>query len=136
MEDALLLTLTLNGVAENSVEEKRAADAVIAALVADLNAIESVRAAHAFGEELEPGSKSAGRFLLGVLKAQMNGENALKVMRHLFTSLKEASAPFEVEIRSAGEETRVTLKGPVRDPAEMAALLSQAEQVVHRLRRD
>jgi hypothetical protein len=73
MDDDLLLTLTLSGVAENSmadnsVEEKRAADAVIAALVADLNAIESVRAAHAFGEEPEPGSKSAGRFLLGVFK--------------------------------------------------------------------
>lgn len=136
MDDDLLLTLTLAGGAEGSAEEKRAADAVIAGLVADLNGIESVRAALACEEEMEPGSKSSGRFLLGVLKAQLNGENVLKVVRHLFTSLREASAPFEVEIRSAGDETRVTLKGPLRDPAEMAALLSQAEQVVHRLRRD
>jgi hypothetical protein len=136
MADDLLLTLTLDGVAEISVEEKRAADAVITGLVADLNDIESVRAAQAFGEELDPGSKSAGRFLLGVLKAQVNGENALKVVRGLFTSLRGASTPFELEIRRAGDETRVTLKGPVRDPAVMAALLSQAEQVLHRLRRD
>jgi hypothetical protein len=62
MDDGLplTLTLTLEGVAEASAEERRAADAFIAGLVADLRGIEGVAASAPAGDDAEPGGKGLG----------------------------------------------------------------------------
>ena len=83
MDTRLLLTLSLEGAGEGSGLEEGDLDAFMAGLVADLNDIEAVSAALASAEESEPGSKALGTFLLGVLTAEVNGENAMKVIRYL-----------------------------------------------------
>lgn len=137
MDDGLLLTLRLDGVAEGSAEEKHAADAFIAGLVAELQDLEGVEASCATGEEAEPGTKALGPLLLGMLTAEVNGELlALKVVRFLCGRLQEQGQPIRLTLtRKGGDgaEVAVQLEGSARDQAAMAALLSQAEEAVRRL---
>jgi hypothetical protein len=139
MDNGLLFTLTLDGAAESSAEEKRAVDVFIAGLVADLNGIEGVRATSAVGELAEPGSKAAlGPLLLGVLTAEVNGELvALKVVRALASLLLGQPHPVRLKLStrdSDGAEVTVELEGSARNREERDAFLTQAEDVVRRLR--
>ena len=138
MDNGLLLTLTLEGAAEGSAEDQRAADAFIAGLVADLNDIEAVRAHSATGEEAEPGSKALGELLLGVLSAEVNGENAIKVLRYLRMRLLDQPRPIRVKLsRKEGVdwiEQAVEVEGSATDQEAIDALLTRLESCVQRLR--
>ena len=138
MDNGLLLTLTLEGAAEGSAEDQRAADAFLAGLVADLNDIEAVRAHSATGEEAEPGSKALGELLLGVLSAEVNGENAIKVLRYLRMRLLDQPRPVHVKFsRKEGadwNELVVEVEGSAKDQEAIDALLTRLEMCVERLR--
>jgi hypothetical protein len=136
MASGLLLTLTLEDAAEGSTEEKQAVDAFVAGLVADLNAMEPGSATSLSAEEAEPGSKALGALLLGVLSAEVNGENALKVIRYLHSRLVEQPHPIRLKLSRKGDggaEVMVELEGSPRHQEAMMALLKDAEDVVRRL---
>jgi hypothetical protein len=136
MASGLLLTLTLEDAAEGSTEEKQAVDAFVAGLVADLNAMEPGSATSLSAEEAGPGSKALGALLLGVLSAEVNGENALKVIRYLHSRLVEQSHPIRLKLSRKGDggaEVMVELEGSPRHQEAMMALLKEAEDVVRRL---
>lgn len=137
MDDCLLLTLALEGAAEGSAEEKLAADAFIAGLVADLHGLEAVSATAAAGEQAEPGSKALGPLLLGVLKARVKGGVALKVVRFLCERVLDQPRPFRLTLERQGRDgvaVKVELEGSLGNQESKAALLSQAEEVMQRLR--
>lgn len=135
MDAPLLLTLTLEGAGEGSAEERRATEAFIAGLVADLNGLEAVRASTVSEEGVEPGGKGLGPLLLGVLTAEVNGELvALRVVRFLCGRVGEQPRNVRLKIESKGSDgagVSVELEGAVSDPE---ALLARAEGVVRRLR--
>jgi hypothetical protein len=136
MAASLLLTLTLEDTAKGSAEEKQAVDAFVAGLVAEINGIEPGSASTLLAEEAEPDSKALGALLLGALSAEVNGENALKVIRHLHGRLREQPHPVRVKLsrkRRDGAEVVVELEGSPRNEAAMMALLTRAEDVVRRL---
>ncbi len=132
----LLLTLTLEDTAGASAEGKRAVDAFVAGLVADLNGIEAGSANTLSAEEAEPGSKALGALLFGVLTAEVSGENALKVLRYLHSRLVEQPHPIRLRLSRKGmdgAEVIVELEGSPRHQETMMALLTEAEDVVRRL---
>ena len=137
MADSLLLTLMLEDTAGASAEDKRAVDAFVAELVAELNGIEPGSAARLTAEEAEPGSKALGALLLGALTAEVNGELvALKVVRFLCSQLVEQPHPLRLKLSRKGpdgEEVMVELEGSPRNQEAMRALLVEAEDVVRRL---
>jgi hypothetical protein len=137
MDDCLLLTLTLEGAVEGSAEEKRALDAFIAGLVADLNGLVAVNAAAASAEHPEPGTKALGPLLLGVLQAQVKGGVVLKVIRFIYESVLDQPRPFRLALERQGSDgvaVKVELEGSLRSQESKAALLSQAEELIQRLR--
>jgi hypothetical protein len=100
MADTLLFSLTLTEAPEGGRCNPEELEAFIAGLVADLNEIEAVRAAPARSEAMEPGSKGLGAWLLGVLFAEVNGENALLlVVRTVLNFLQERGVPLNVPIK-------------------------------------
>lgn len=100
MADTLLFSLTLTEAPEGGRCNPEELEAFIAGLVADLNEIEAVRAAPARSEAMEPGSKGLGAWLLGVLFAEVNGENALLlVLRTVLNFLQERGVPLNVPIK-------------------------------------
>lgn len=100
MADTLLFSLTLTEAPEGGRCNPEELEAFIAGLVADLNEIEAVRAAPARSEAMEPGSKGLGPWLLGVLFAEVNGENALLlVVRTVLNFLQERGVPLNVPIK-------------------------------------
>jgi hypothetical protein len=137
MADSLLLTLTLEGAAAGTAEEKREVEATMAGLVADLNGIEAVRASSVASEAVEPGSKSLGTLLLGALTAEVDGELvAMKVVRHLCSLLMEQPHPIRLTLTRKtqdGADVTVELEGSPRNQATMMELLTEAENVVRRL---
>ncbi|MEB3167278.1 MAG: hypothetical protein VKK97_00940 [Synechococcaceae cyanobacterium] len=99
MADTLLFSLTLTEAPEGGRCNPEELEAFIAGLVADLNEIEAVRAAPARSEAMEPGSKGLGPWLLGVLFAEVNGENALLlVVRTVLNFLQERGVPLNVPL--------------------------------------
>lgn len=131
MDHGLLLTLRLNGTAEKSLDEKLEVDDLIQALEADLQEFDSVRISSPLGEDVEPGLKMGVGPLLGLLTAEVHGEMvAIKVLRHLFSTVTDQRHPFELEVqhkRQDGSETSIKLKGPVRDAEAITALLNQVQ---------
>ncbi len=136
MAAGLLLTLTLEDTAEGSAEEKHAVDAFVAGLVAEINGIEPGSASTLMAEEAAPDSKALGALLLGALSAEVNGENALKMIRYLHTRLLEQPHPIRLKLSRKGmdgAEVAVELEGSPRQQEAMMALLKEAEDVVRRL---
>lgn len=136
MAAGLILTLTLEDAAEGSAEEKQAVDALIAGLVADLNAMEPGSATTLTAGEAEPGSKALGALLLGALTAEVSGENALKVLRYLQSRLVEQPHPIRLKLSRKGRdgaEVMVELEGSARHQEAMKTLLKEAEDLVRRL---
>lgn len=136
MAAGLLLTLTLEDTTEGSSEEKLGVDGFVAGLVADLNGIELGSATTLSAEEAEPGSKAIGALLLGAMTAEVNGENALKVIRYIYSRLLEQPNPIRLKLSrkgSDGAEVVVELEGSPRKQEAMKALLLDAEAVVRRL---
>lgn len=136
MDNRLLLTLSLEEVGEAGGLEEGDLDAFIASLVADLNDIEAVNAALASAEEREPGSKALGTFLLGVLTAEVNGENAMKVIRYLKSRLAEQPQPIRLKLSRKGPDgtdVAVEMEGSARDKEAMEALLSRLEACVQQV---
>jgi hypothetical protein len=111
-------------------------DGFVAGLVADLNGIEPGSATTLSAEEAEPGSKALGALLLGAMTAEVNGENALKVIRYIYSRLLEQPSPIRLKLSrkgSDGAEVVVELEGSPRNQEAMKALLVDAEDVVRRL---
>lgn len=138
MSSDLLLTLTLEGAAEASAEERQAVDGFVAGLVADLNSIEAVSASALISDEVEPGSKALSPLLLGALTAEVNGEMvAIKVLRFLFSRLVEqplpTQLPIQLKVSRKGSEVSVEMKCSPGDSEAAESLLAQASDVVRRL---
>jgi hypothetical protein len=136
MDHALLLTLCLEEAGEGERMEKGELDAFMAGLVADLNDIEAVNAALASGEETERGTKALGTFLLGVLTAEVNGENAMKVIRYLRSRLADQPQPIRLKLSRKGPDgtdVAVEMEGSAKDKEAMEALLSRLEACVQKV---
>ena len=104
MFNPMMLTLSLEEVGEAGGLEDGDLDAFMAGLVADLNDIEAVSAALASAEETERGTKALGTFLLGVLTAEVNGENVMKVIRCLRSRLAEQPQPIRLKLSRKGQD--------------------------------
>lgn len=136
MDDRLLLTLTLGEAGEGHGMEAGELDAFMAGLVTDLNDIEAVTAALASAEETERGTKALGMFLLGVLTAEVNGENALKVIRYLRSRLADQSQPIRLKLSRKGPDgtdVAVEMEGSAKDKEAMEALLTRLEACVQKV---
>ena len=136
MDNRLLLTLSLEEAGEGHGMEEGELDAFMAGLVADLNDIEAVNAALASAEETEPGSKALGTFLLGVLTAEVNGENAMKVIRYLRSRLAGQSQPIRLKLSRKGPDgtdVAVEMEGSAKDKEAMEALLTRLEACVQKV---
>jgi hypothetical protein len=117
MNDGLRLTLTLEGAAGRSAEEKHPADAFIAKLMANLQGMDAVRATAAIGEEGEPGGQALGPLLLGVLTAEVR-EKTLMMVRDLRGRLLKQSRPIRVKLSrkgADGAELAVEEEGAAKD---------------------
>jgi len=136
MDNHLVLTLSLEGAGEGSGLEEGDLDAFMASLVADLNDIEAVNAALASAEDTERGTKALGTFLLGVLTAEVNGENAMKVIRYLKSRLAEQPQPIRLKLSRKGPDgtdVAVEMEGSARDKEAMEALLTRLEACVQKV---
>ena len=137
MADGLLLTLSLEGALEGSQDQKHADDAFIAELVADLNSVEAVSAAFSSTLDTEQGYKALGKFLLGIITAEVKGElAALKVVRYMCSRLAEQPHPIRLKVSrkgSDGTDVTIELEGTPRNQETMTALLAEAESVVRRM---
>jgi hypothetical protein len=141
MTDGLQLTLAMephSGDGEAAMDDEMV-DALVSALIADLNSIESVRAEQARAEAPE-GSKAVGAFLLGVLQAEVSVANALKVARFLKARLLDGSPQPPIRLKLArtnadGSVTAVELEGAAADQEAMETLLSRLEASVEKLGR-
>jgi len=136
MGNRLLLTLYLEEALEGQGMGEGELDAFIAGLVADLNDIEAVNAALASAEETEGGTKALGTFLLGVLSAEVNGENAMKVIRYLRSRLAEQPQPIRLKLSRKGPDgtdVAVEMEGSARDKEAMEALLTRLEACVQKV---
>ncbi len=114
-------------------------DALVSALIADLNSIETVRAEQRRAEAPE-GSKAVGALLLGVLQAEVSLENAIKVARFLKTRLLDGQPqpPIRLKLERTGADgsvTAVELEGTAADQEAMEALLGRLEASVEKLGR-
>lgn len=136
MDNRLLLTLSLEEAGEGGGLEKGDLDVFMAGLVADLNDIEAVSASLATAEGTERGTKALGTFLLGVLTAEVNGENAMKVIRYLKSRLAEQPQPIRLKLSRKGPDgtdVAVEIEGSARDKEAMEALLSRLEACVQQV---
>lgn len=136
MDHALLLTLCLEEGGDGHGMEAGELDAFMAGLVADLNDIEAVNAALASAEETERGTKALGTFLLGVLTAEVNGENGMKVIRYLRSRLADQSQPIRLKLSRKGPDgtdVAVEMEGSAKDKEAMEALLSRLEACVQKV---
>lgn len=136
VEQQLLLTLALEEGEEGQGMEKEVLDAFMAELVADLNAIEAVHAARGISEETEPGTKALGTFLLGVLTAEVNGENAMKVIRYLRSRLVGQPQPIRLKLSRKGPDgtdVAVEVEGSAEDQEAIEALLTRLEACVQQV---
>lgn len=136
MGNPLLLTLYLEEAMEGQGVGEGELDAFMAGLVADLNDIEAVSAALASAEETEGGTKALGTFLLGVLSAEVNGENAMKVIRYLRSRLAEQPQPIRLKLSRKGPDgtdVAVEMEGSARDKEAMEALLTRLEACVQKV---
>jgi len=134
MGNRLLLTLYIEEAMEGQGMGEGELDAFMADLVADLNDIEAVSAALASTEETEGGTKALGTFLLGVLTAEVNGENAMKVIRYLRSRL--ADRPIRLKLSRKGPDgtdVAVEMEGSARDKEAMEALLTRLEACVQKV---
>ena len=121
----------------------QAADDFVAELVADLNEIEGVLAEAGQGEP-QPGDKAIGSLLLGLLSAQLNGKNALKVLGYLKRRLLDQPQPpqaVQTPLRlklshttASGEAVALELEAPATDQAALLAMFDRAEAFVARQR--
>ena len=114
-------------------------DALMCALIADLNSIETVRAEPGRAEAPE-GRKAVGGFLLGVLKAEVSVANAIKVVRFLKARLLDGQPQPPIRLKLArtgadGSVTAVELEGSAADQEAMEALLGRLEASVEKLGR-
>ena len=129
MTDKLLLTLALEQGEDGSWDAERT-DAFIQDLLTDLNEIEAVRADAGTSEEMDAGSKSFGTFLLGVLTAVVNRDNALKVLRYLQSRLVDSPQPIKLKVTRVGTDggqQTVELEGAAKDADTIHALLTRVE---------
>lgn len=136
MDHPLLLTLCLEEGGEGERMENGDVDAFMAGLVADLNDIEAVSASLASAEDTERGTKALGTFLLGVLTAEVNGENAMKVIRYLRSRLAEQPQPIRLKLSRKGPDgtdVAVEMEGSARDKEAMEALLTRLEACVEKV---
>ena len=136
MDHPLLLTLCLEEGGEGERMEKGDVDTFMAGLVADLNDIEAVSASLASAEDTERGTKALGTFLLGVLTAEVNGENAMKVIRYLRSRLAEQPQPIRLKLSRKGPDgtdVAVEMEGSARDKEAMEALLTRLEACVEKV---
>lgn len=141
MAQDLRLTLAMephSGEGEAAMDEEMV-DALVCALIADLNSIEAVRAEP--GRAAAPeGSKAVGAFLLGVLQAEVSVANAIKVVRFLKARLLDGQPQPPIRLKlvrtgADGSVTAVELEGSAADQIAMDALLCQAEAIVEKLGR-
>lgn len=141
MAQDLCLTLAMephSGEGEAAMDEEMV-DALVCALIADLNSIEAVRAEP--GRAAAPeGSKAVGALLLGVLQAEVSVANAIKVVRFLKVRLLDGQPQPPIRLKlvrtgADGSVTAVELEGSAADQIAMEALLCQAEAIVEKLGR-
>lgn len=141
MAEALRFTLAMephSGDGEAAMDGEMV-DALVCALIADLNSIESVRAEQGRAEAPE-GSKAVGALLLGVLQAEVSLENAIKVARFLKARLLDGQPQPPIRLKLArtgadGSVTAVELEGSAADQEAMVALLGRLEASVETLGR-
>ena len=136
MADGLLLTLAVEGEEAGAPFDRHAADAFVVELVDGLNRIDAVLAAPA-REGARAGDKSLGTLLVGVLTAQVNGGNAIKVVKYLRSRLIDRPhPPLRLKLSrtdASGAVVAVEVEGAAGDRAALEALLSRLEASVLRL---
>jgi hypothetical protein len=137
MADELLLSVAVEPEECGVPIDGHAADDFVAELVADLNEIDAVLASPASEEEVRAGSKAIGTLLVGVLNAQINGRNALKVLGYLRSKLiDQPHPPLRLKLSrtdDSGAVVAVEVEGAASDREALEALLSRLEASVQRL---